>query len=348
MTRWNTLALGIVAVLLSLAALASCSGDSSDGDNDTAPGADSSGVLVFSRADGIYELTLGSLELQPLVKPGEPNSFVLDPAVSPDGSRIAYVTQPPPEIIGGRYDAGSDLWIADRDGSNARLLYKHADLNALVRFPQWSDDGHVLAFVQEIEIVEAPDTPPISDIDYTVQRFEVATGAREQVLGDAISFALSPDGTTISYSRFDPAVGEIFETVPLAGGEPRVLVAREENLNPYNSPRYSPDGSQIAFASAEQPLPTPPSTGRLFAPPPAPSVDGFPQDIWLVDAAGGRPRLLAELKEDLPSLAWSDDGSRIYVLGANGLYEIEVASAAVRRLGEGSFHAIVDWAPVRK
>jgi hypothetical protein len=29
--------------------------------------------------------------------------------------------------------------------------------------------------------------------------------------------------------------------------------------------------------------------------------------------------MLADLKEDLPSLAWTDDGSRIYVLGANGL-----------------------------
>jgi Tol biopolymer transport system component len=323
--------------------VAACGGDSEGG------GGGGEGVLVFSRPDGIYELKLGSLELQPVLKPQEVNSFVLDPAVSPDGTRIAYIVQPPAVIVDGRYDAGSDLWIADRDGSNARLLYKHEDLNALVRFPQWAGDNQVLAFVQQIEFVETPGSPGISDINYTVQRFDANTGEQTQVLDDAIAFALSPDGQSISYSRFDPAVGEVFETVPLAGGEPQVLVPREENLNPYSSPRYSPDGSLIAFAAALQPLAPPtaaPSaapSGRLFAPLPDPAADGFPQDIWLVDARGGRPRLLADLKEDLPSLTWSDDGTRIYVLGAYGLYEIDVGSGSVTRLGEGSFHATVDW-----
>jgi Tol biopolymer transport system component len=331
-----------VSLLIAVLATACGDGDGETGENNAASG---EGVLVFSRADGIYELALDTLELKSILKPQEPNSFVLDPAVSPDGGRIAYVVQPPAAVVDGRYDAGSDLWIADRDGGNARLLYKHEDLNALVRFPQWAGDGHILAFVQDIEVAGTPEAPGLTDIDYTVQRFDAETGAREQVLGDAIAFTLSPDGIRIAYSRFDPAIGEIFEAVPLAGGEPQVLVAREENLNPYNSPRYSPDGAQIAFASAEQPLPQTPPTGRLFAPLPRPWADGFPQDIWLVDAAGGRPRMLADLKEDLPSLAWTDDGSRIYVLGANGLYEIEVASGAVIRLGEGVFHATVDWTP---
>jgi hypothetical protein len=80
-----------------------------------------------------------------------------------------------------------------------------------------------------------------------------------------------------------------------------------------------------------------------IAPPPSPALDGLPQDIYAVDAAGGRPRVIAELKEDLPTLDWTDDGKRIYVLGSLGLYEVNVESGAVTRIGEGVFHGVVDW-----
>jgi Tol biopolymer transport system component len=294
---------------------------------------------VFSRFGVIEQFDIATGDVSLLLDVPEENSFVLDPTVSPDGDRIAYIVQPPPRVVDGRYDAGSDLWIADRDGSNPRLVYEHEDLNALVRFPQWQDNDHLLAFVQDITLVEAPDGAGTTTIDYLIQRFDAQTGERETVLKDALAFALSPDGERISYSRLDQAVGEIFESVALAGGEAQVLVAQEEMLQPYNSPRYSPDGTVIAFAAAEQPQAPP--TGRLAAP--ARTTDGFPQDIWLVDAAGGEPRLLAELKEDLPSLTWSGDGKHIYVLGANGLNDVDVETGAVTRIGEGAFHGQVDW-----
>jgi hypothetical protein len=75
------------------------------------------------------------------------------------------------------------------------------------------------------------------------------------------------------------------------------------------------------------------------------ALDGLPQDVWLVDAAGGRPRLLATMQEDLPSLTWSGDGRRIYLLASSGLYEIDVASGAVSRIGEGVFHGQIAWGP---
>jgi Tol biopolymer transport system component len=324
------------AVVAAASLIAACGGGAGDG------GGGASGMLVFSRPDGIVEMDLASGEILPVLRPDLQTSFILDPAVSPDGQRIAYIVQPPPRVVDGRYDAGSDLWIANRDGGDARMLYQHEQLNALVRFPQWAGDGHVLAFVQEI--TPSADPAGIASVAYTVQRFDAATGVRELLLDDAIAFTLSPDGQRIAYSRFVASAGsEMFESVALAGGEPEVLVAPEANLNPYNSPRYSPDGTAIAFASADQAQTAP--GGRLSAPLVAPRLDGFPQDIWLVDAGGGTPRLLADLKEDLPSLAWSDDGEHLFALGANGLYDIEVGTGAVERIGEGAFHATVDWTP---
>jgi Tol biopolymer transport system component len=322
----------LAAALAVLAAVVSsgCGGSDKSG----------AGVLVLSRLGVIEQFDIATGEVSLLVDVPEQNSFILDPAVSPDGERIAYIVQPPPRVVDGKYDAGSDLWIANRDGSEPRLLYEHEDLNALVRFPQWQGDGQVLAFVQDITFVEVVAGSGTTTIDYIIQRFEVASGEHETVLEDAIAFTLSPDGERISYSRLDQAIGEIFESAPLAGGEAQVLVAQDEQLQPYSSPRYSPDGTRIAFASADQTQAPP--TGRLSAP--ARTTDGFPQDIWLVDAAGGKPRLLADLKEDLPSLTWSGDGKHIFVLGANGLYDIDVETGAVTLIGEGAFHGQLDWA----
>ena len=61
--------------------------------------------------------------------------------------------------------------------------------------------------------------------------------------------------------------------------------------------------------------------------------------------AGGTPKRVADLKEDLPALTWSGDGKHLYVLGASALYDVNVASGAVTKLGPGSFHGQLVWAP---
>jgi hypothetical protein len=64
-----------------------------------------------------------------------------------------------------------------------------------------------------------------------------------------------------------------------------------------------------------------------------------------VDAAGGQAVRVADLKEDLPSITWDGTGERIYASGVNGLYEINVTTGIVERIGEGAFHAQITWAP---
>ena len=97
-----------------------------------APG---SGSLVIASFGTITDRQIGSGAETVLYDTGLANSFVLDPAVSPDGSTIAFINMPPAEIINGRFDAGSNLWVMDRDGSNPRLVWEHIDPNQLVRFP---------------------------------------------------------------------------------------------------------------------------------------------------------------------------------------------------------------------
>ncbi|MEX2227596.1 MAG: hypothetical protein WEB52_14230 [Dehalococcoidia bacterium] len=299
------------------------------------------GSLILTRPDGLYEFTIAGAEMQPLVSPDEPGSFIFDPAISPQATQIAYVVQPPPRVVDGAYDSGSDIWIANRDGTNARLLYEHEEPNQLTRFPHWADENTVYAIIQVIEQVEG-----ITQVVYTLQRIDAGTGERAIVLEDTVAFDISPAGTRIVYAKLDPTTSETLHAVDIDGqGNAAELVPVDEALAPFNSPHFSPAGDRIAFAAADQNAAPP--TGQLFvtSQPVATTLNGLPEDIWLIDADGSRPQLVASLQEDIPALTWGGDGEYIYVLGVNALYEISLGNGAIEEIGEGAFHGQLVWAP---
>jgi len=299
------------------------------------------GTLLVTRAAGIgaYDLTTGHGGL--LIKPPEQGDLLADPAVSPNGSQIAYVSLAPPER---NFDAGSDLWVANRDGSEARMVYKHDTPNQQVRLPRWSDDAHVLSIVQEPAVKNG-----FSTFVFTLERIAMADGKRDNLAEDVIAFDLSPDRTHGVYAQLSETTGETLATGDASGGNLMTIVGLDQNLQPFNSPRYSPDGSKIAFASADQTGAMADqryvSAGPIDAPPRAPALDGLPEDIWVVDANGGKAQRVAVLKEDLPTVAWSGDGKHIYALGANATYDVNLVNGNTTKIGDGSFHAQIAWAP---
>jgi Tol biopolymer transport system component len=67
------------------------------------------------------------------------------PALSPDGSRIAYVKGE--EAEGGALHT-KEVWVANADGTGAQLAYRlPGDAKAWVQGPIWSPDGRRLAFL---------------------------------------------------------------------------------------------------------------------------------------------------------------------------------------------------------
>jgi Tol biopolymer transport system component len=298
------------------------------------------GSLIISMPAGLVEYSIKSGKAKPLVTPSADNTFLLDPAISPDGQRLAYIVQPPPKVDAGKYDAGSDLWVVNRDGTAGHAVFTHVQPNQLVRFPQWQDDQTILVIVQESETKNG-----VAAVSYVLERIDAAGGARTNVLSDVLSFGLSPDRKRLAYARLAPQTGETLNAIDIDGTNDVTLVGIDQQLSPFNVPRYSPDGTKIAFASADQTGARGPSTEYVSAVAFGPPPDGLPEDIWTVDAGGGRPVRIADLKEDLPSLAWGGDGTHIYVLGAAGLYDVNVGTGAVDRLGDGAFHGQVAWAP---
>lgn len=337
--------------------LVACSGSPTDADpatlatSSTGPLAQpGTGSLIIASFGTITERQISSGVSTPLYDTGAANSFVLDPAVSRNGTSIAFINMPPARIIDGRFDAGSNLWVMNRDGTNPHLLWEHVDPNQLVRFPRWENATSILAIVQEISTQDG-----VTRVVYTLQRFDTASGAREIVLEDVLAFDVSPDGRSLVYASLRPQSGEVLAGADISGADVKDLVGADQFLAPFAFPRFSPDGETIAFASADQTGASALPPLRFISlkrgqtagnePPSGARLDGIPQDVWTVDAVGGTAVRVADLKEDLPSLTWDGSGERIYVLGVEGLYELNLRSGALLVLGEGAYHAQLAWAP---
>ena len=309
-----------------------CGGSSSPS---RTPGtANGPGSLISTATDGsLVEIHLSDGSRTTFMQP-EPGGYLLFPSVSPDGARIAYVSQGAPGAPGTVVDAGFDLWTAARDGSGPRAIFHHTSPNQQVTVPQWLDGRRLLAIVQE----RSED-----GIIFVLERFDAETGDRQRVLTDVLTFGVSSDGSRIAFTRLE-AAGLTLNTAAADGASSHVLLSPGDRLSPFSWPRYAPDGRKLAFTAAESPSV---AAQRLvsFGPPVAPAADGAPQDVWAVDSDGGTPSRVAELQEDNPAITWSGDGRHIYANGTKGLFDIDVATGAVRRIGDGTFHAQIVWAP---
>jgi WD40-like Beta Propeller Repeat len=161
----------------------------------------------------------------------EPDTRDVDPAVSPDGSTVAFV----------RKDATAvppSLWLVDIDGT-----HEHAITRAPgdVQSPTWSPDGSLVAFSAAYE--------PEGRAVYTIH----PDGSDLQLISQdqgVVDIAWSPDGTSIVYSGTAPGEPVSFDdlwVVSLDGSDPRRLTQTPDLEE--RDPTWSPDGSAIAFAS---------------------------------------------------------------------------------------------------
>lgn len=298
--------------------------------------------LVFTQNRALVELSLRGHKQQALI-PAPADSTLADPAVSPDGKRIAYTLLLTPVVIPGQNtDLGSDLYVANADGSDPQLIVQHAVRSEQVVSPAWLPDGSGLIFT--VERFEN------KQIVATVQKIDLATNQRTDVIQNAYQPAMSRDGARIAFMRTQPDYTQSVWIANADGTGERLLAGAAQQLVSFQSPRFSPDGRYIYTGGAGQ--------GALLRARPqdelavastgaggvAPQVnrDGLPEDIWRIDLSTGELTRIAELQIDSPSLSWAADGT-LFVFGDRGLYQVDPVKQTAKRIGEGEFHGQADW-----
>lgn len=140
-------------------------------------------------------------------------------------------------------------------------------------------------------------------------------------------FDLSPDGRTLAYFAKDGAQVNLY-TLPTAAGGDRKLVATLGTIEttPLSPPRWSPDGSRIAYAKE--------------------------QTLFTIAAAGGEPRKVAQLYQWQEWL-WAPDGKSIGALAYAApediaVFVVPVEGGEPRRLtlpAEREYKEGLSWHP---
>lgn len=155
------------------------------------------------------------------------------PRVSPDGSRVAYVST---------QSGSQELWIANRDGSTARkltdfsrLMRSSSSRGAALRMPQWSSDGRRIAVVAH--------SGRASDVFIV----DVGSGSIDALTSDAhleVAPAWSADGRRLYVGTRRDGRWDVW-SLPAAGNDgadpPRVVVEGAYAAQP------SPDGASLYF-----------------------------------------------------------------------------------------------------
>ncbi len=246
---------------------------------------------------------------EPVRRVGPSSGRSRNPALSPDGKRIAFESS---------VESFSDLYVIDLDGTNLKRLTHNAEGNFE---PVWSPDGKSLAFTSS------------RDGDPELYRMAADGSGQERLTAFHLEDGVprwSRFGNHIAFVSNREGSDAIFVMKPDGAGQRRVLpaLARDSALSEpaERDAAWSPDGSKLALVRP----------GR-----------GGEEAIHLVDLASGQARALTDgtSRDDQP--AFSPDGKFLAFVsnrsGAQQLWIMRVDGSQQTRITASEAS---DWRPV--
>ncbi|HXG56607.1 MAG TPA: hypothetical protein VNJ03_14620, partial [Vicinamibacterales bacterium] len=291
------------------------------------------GIDGLGRSPGTH-LWIGdtaSNRLEPLT-PSATSEY--EPAVSPNGERIAYTS--------GASDY--DLLEIPLDGSAVR---PKPSIDRAVADPSWSATGQEFAYItdrsgpQEIWRSDADGSLEVPVV--TERNFSDETYLLSRV-------AFSPDGQRLAYQRRNRG-GYYVWVSPVAGG-PAIQLVSDAVAIYQDAPIWSPDGSWIAFTYRDRNgnrflgKTRPGSGGEIvnirgdiaFPAVPRWSPDGrwilceLPDGLYALSPDGGQERLVS--RESWVSHTWSRSGSEVLAVRVTPDNRLQLAAIDFRTLAE--------------
>jgi dipeptidyl aminopeptidase/acylaminoacyl peptidase/CubicO group peptidase (beta-lactamase class C family) len=252
------------------------------------------------------------------------------PALSPDGGRIAYVVR--------TLDADGDrnvdeLWLAGTDGGTPRRLTSGPDDTA----PAWSPEGTRLTFLRsgQITVLDAGGGEPEQVTDLPLGAgaphwspdgrrlaftapVDPAGGARGPMVSDGLDYQADGQGM----------FGQVRTQVHVLTLADRELRQLTDGRHSAGAPAWSPDGTTLAFTRREG------ADSDLH--------HHTPVHLLAVDDPHARPRALAFADGVASTVGWTADGSALLVVGWAGdpighahLHRVGVDDGEVVDLTEG-------------
>jgi Tol biopolymer transport system component len=264
---------------------------------------------------------------------------VLDPAYSPDGTKLAYLRGGP---VGGYATNIDSIWALNTTTGHTRLLTTCKGCG-IFDYISWSPDGSRLAFSQadqrgslQLYLIDADGTHMTQ-----LTHFPAAQNATQPTW--------SPDGTRIAFTVF--TIGNVpnqvevntsvnLEVIGTDGTGLATLLAANGQGNGFDDqylfPAWSPNGSRIAYVLD----------------PPQPGGGGEDQyQVWLVNPDGSHRTEIFRQNGCCVNggiyagPAWSPDGTRIAAVVMSTLWVMNADGGAPKSPGKVGYYRPA-WQPV--
>lgn len=266
---------------------------------------------------------------------------------SPDGKRVTFAQfyRRPNERA-----SGADLMVANADGSDAHVFAERDAANTVLETPEWMPSGQVYYTTRRVNSGREMQT--------IVRQTE--GGTPEMLVDNAYDPAVSPDEKTLIYVRSTRAGQAMYRKTIGEGGDGCELIS-DQVFQYLSLPRISPDGKRVALGGSGEPNMGPSGCGgdpRSHAPaasapggldlsamlqPSVAEAHGLPADVYSLNLDGSDLTRIADIKDDDPTVAFSQDGSRLAIFGVAALFIVDATGGTPAKLTDQGGYGGLDW-----